>query len=76
MVNYKAVVEYDGTEYCGFQIQPEGVATIQGCIQQAIAAVTGNEVSIKYAGRTDAGVHALHQVINLQAWQTEGYWPV
>ncbi|MCG9478975.1 MAG: tRNA pseudouridine(38-40) synthase TruA [Actinomycetia bacterium] len=66
MVNYRAVVEYDGTEYCGFQIQPEGVATIQGCIQQAIAAVTGNEVSIKYAGRTDAGVHALHQVINFK----------
>ena len=55
MVNYKAVVEYDGTEYCGFQIQPDSKATIQGCLQEALGQVAGYKVSINYAGRTDAG---------------------
>jgi len=66
MVNYKAVVEYDGTEYCGFQIQPDSKATIQGCLQEALGQVAGYKVSINYAGRTDAGVHALHQVVNFK----------
>lgn len=58
----KAVVEYDGTDYLGFQIQAQG-PTIQGEIEKALAQLTGQKVRIKAAGRTDAGVHALGQVI-------------
>jgi len=58
----KAVVEYDGTDYQGFQIQAQG-PTVQGEIEKALARLTGQEVRIKAAGRTDAGVHALGQVV-------------
>ncbi|RLC80608.1 MAG: tRNA pseudouridine(38-40) synthase TruA [Chloroflexi bacterium] len=58
----KAVVEYDGTDYRGFQYQPEG-PTIQEEIEKALARLTGLKVRIKAAGRTDAGVHSLGQVI-------------
>ncbi len=65
MRNYKAVVEYDGTDYAGFQWQ-HGVPTIQVAIENAIAARTGQQVRITGAGRTDAGVHALGQVVSFQ----------
>ena len=57
------VVEYDGTDYCGFQIQPN-VLTIQGTLQQKLEKVLGEEVVIIGASRTDAGVHARGQVIS------------
>jgi tRNA pseudouridine38-40 synthase len=57
-----AVVEYDGTDYLGFQVQAQG-ATIQGEIECALAAVTQEWGRIIGAGRTDAGVHAQGQVI-------------
>ena len=64
-----AVVEYDGTDYLGFQIQAQG-RTIQGEIERALAAVTQQETRIIAAGRTDAGVHALGQVITFsRAWR-------
>lgn len=64
-----ALVEYDGTEYGGFQVQT-GVRTIQQELEQALAAVTRQEVRVVPAGRTDAGVHALGQVVHLQvAWR-------
>lgn len=59
----KAVVEYDGTEYLGFQIQRRG-RTVQGEIERALALVTQQRVRIVGAGRTDAGVHAKGQVIH------------
>ena len=59
----KAVVEYDGTEYLGFQIQQDG-RTIQGEIERALAEVTCHQTRIVGAGRTDAGVHAKGQVIS------------
>jgi len=61
-----AIVEYDGTEYLGFQIQRSG-RTIQGEIESAIAEITRHETRIVGAGRTDSGVHAKGQVIDFIA---------
>ena len=58
-----AVVEYDGTEFLGFQIQHTG-RTVQGEIEHALAELTGRHVRIVGAGRTDSGVHAKGQVIH------------
>jgi tRNA pseudouridine38-40 synthase len=65
MRNIKLTIEYDGTAYHGWQIQPE-LKTIQGVIQEQIAQITQGEVTLIGAGRTDAGVHALGQVANFQ----------
>jgi tRNA pseudouridine38-40 synthase len=62
--NYMAVVEYDGTNYSGFQIQPGGINTIQGQLTGVLSKILNEEVNFKYAGRTDAGVHARNQVVN------------
>jgi len=64
--NYMAVVEYDGTDYMGFQIQPDGVNTIQGQLIAVFSKILNEEIHLKYAGRTDAGVHARYQVINFK----------
>ncbi len=61
-----AIVEYDGTEYLGFQIQRSG-RTIQGEIERALAEVTQHQTRIAGAGRTDSGVHASGQVISFTA---------
>lgn len=61
-----AVVEYDGTEFAGFQVQV-GERTVQGEIERALEAVTGQRVRLAGAGRTDAGVHATGQVIAFSA---------
>ncbi|MHB0858373.1 MAG: tRNA pseudouridine(38-40) synthase TruA [Anaerolineae bacterium] len=65
MRNYRAIVEYDGTEYAGFQIQADR-ATIQGALEQSLTKLGLGHVRIHGAGRTDAGVHALGQVIHFQ----------
>jgi len=56
-------VSYDGTDYCGFQTQPDG-STVQDALEKAIKLLTGEEVKIHASGRTDAGVHARGQVFN------------
>ena len=61
MRNLKLVLAYDGTEFSGWQVQPEA-ATIQGTLASAIGRVTGERVLPQGSGRTDAGVHALGQV--------------
>jgi tRNA pseudouridine38-40 synthase len=61
MRNFKIVLSYDGSEFSGWQIQPDA-ATIQRTLASAIGRVTGEKVLPQGSGRTDAGVHALAQV--------------
>ncbi len=63
MPNLKITIEYDGTEYSGWQYQP-GKRTIQGEIEGVLYRITGEKIRIIGAGRTDAGVHAENQVAN------------
>lgn len=65
MARYKAVIEYDGTDYAGFQRQgPEHGPTVQGELESALAAINdGETVTVLGAGRTDSGVHASGQVV-------------
>lgn len=63
--NIRIDVQYDGSNFCGWQIQSD-VTTIQGEIERAIEQVTGKSVSLHAAGRTDSGVHALNQVANFR----------
>jgi tRNA pseudouridine38-40 synthase len=58
---WKLVLAYDGTEFHGWQVQPD-CATVQGELRDAIARITGEDVLPQGSGRTDAGVHALGQV--------------
>ena len=65
MRNIKLTVGYDGTDFAGWQIQPEA-ATVQGTLSSAIGRITGEKVLPQGSGRTDAGVHALAQVASFQ----------
>jgi tRNA pseudouridine38-40 synthase len=58
------VIEYDGTGFAGWQVQP-GQRTVQGVLEDAAADLAGAPVAVAGAGRTDAGVHALGQAANL-----------
>ena len=62
MRNLKVILSYDGTEFSGWQVQPHTV-TVQGTLASAIGRVTGEKVLPQGSGRTDAGVHALAQVM-------------
>ncbi len=55
------VVAYDGTNYCGWQIQPNGI-TIQGVLNKCLSELLGEKIEVMGASRTDAGVHALGNV--------------
>ena len=59
---YKIVLEYDGTNYCGWQTQAGEKQSIQEAVESAIAAFCSEEPAVYAAGRTDAGVHAFGQV--------------
>jgi tRNA pseudouridine38-40 synthase len=61
MPRYKVIIEYDGGPFVGWQRQENGV-TVQGVLEAALVAFTGETVVVKGAGRTDSGVHALGQV--------------
>jgi tRNA pseudouridine38-40 synthase len=65
MNNTKIVVAYDGTEFFGWQRQPDK-RTVQGEIEAALARIAGKHVGVTGAGRTDAGVHARGQVANFR----------
>ena len=62
MRNLKVVLSYDGAEFSGWQVQPD-VVTVQGTLASAIGRITGEKVLPQGSGRTDAGVHALAQVM-------------
>ncbi len=62
MRNLKMTISYDGAEFCGWQVQPDA-ATVQGTLASAIGRITGEKVLPQGSGRTDAGVHALAQVV-------------
>lgn len=57
-------IEYDGTDFSGWQLQVPPVRTVQGCLETALSRVADQEVTVHCAGRTDAGVHALEQVVH------------
>ena len=57
----RAVLEYDGTAFAGSQVQPQA-RTVQGSLEEALNRLTGEQVRVRLAGRTDAGVHATGQV--------------
>lgn len=65
MAIVKLIVEYDGTDYAGWQRQPDQ-PTVQETIETAITLLTQVDLSVTGAGRTDAGVHALGQVVTFR----------
>jgi len=65
----KLLLEYNGTRYRGWQIQPN-VATVQGTLEACLARLTNGPVRLHAAGRTDAGVHALGQVVHFDTAST------
>src|SRR5438445_7034898 len=65
MRNLKLTLAYDGTDFCGWQVQPDA-PTVQGTLASAIGRITGEKVLPQGSGRTDAGVHALAQAATFQ----------
>ncbi len=61
-MHFRMIVEYDGGDFSGWQVQP-GRRTVQGEIERALRGLFGEEVRVRAAGRTDAGVHADAQVV-------------
>jgi tRNA pseudouridine38-40 synthase len=57
------LIQYDGTDYAGYQVQPDQ-PTVQQSLEEALGRLVGEKVSLKAASRTDAGVHALGQVVS------------
>jgi tRNA pseudouridine38-40 synthase len=69
MRNIKLLLSYDGTEFSGWQRQSAG-RTVQQVLEEAIAQLTGAQATTNASGRTDAGVHALGQVVHFYtAWR-------
>jgi tRNA pseudouridine38-40 synthase len=65
MRNIKLLIEYDGTNYLGWQVQPGG-PTIQGMLEEKLSRLTGERIHLIGSGRTDSGVHALGQVAHFK----------
>ena len=67
MRRLKLTIEYDGTEFCGFQAQGQGERTVQSVLEAAVSTLTPREeITLHGAGRTDVGVHAVGQVVSLE----------
>lgn len=66
-MNYKAVLQYEGTRYRGWQTQGNTEHTIQGKLEALLSRMEGTSVEVHGSGRTDAGVHAAGQVINFRS---------
>lgn len=65
-MNYKAVIQYEGTRYRGWQVQGNTENTIQGKLETLLSRMEGVPVEVHGSGRTDAGVHAAGQVISFR----------
>ena len=66
MTRFKLLVEYDGTDFVGWQSQPNG-RSVQKSIEQALAELFGQAIRLHGAGRTDTGVHAFGQIAHFDA---------
>jgi tRNA pseudouridine38-40 synthase len=76
MPRLKLTLEYDGTRYVGWQVQPNG-RSIQAELHQALSQLLGSEVEVTAAGRTDSGVHATGQVVSFDTERQlplKAYW--
>jgi tRNA pseudouridine38-40 synthase len=71
MPRFRLIIEYDGTPFAGWQLQDD-LPSVQARIANAIKAFTGEDIVVRGAGRTDAGVHALGQVAHVDL---ERDWP-
>ncbi|MDT7605357.1 MAG: tRNA pseudouridine38-40 synthase [Acidobacteriota bacterium] len=71
---FRLNIQYDGTDFAGWQTQGQGERTVQGELERALALLEGEPVTVHGAGRTDAGVHAEGQVASVKlrrAWEPE-----
>jgi len=66
MRNFKVILEYDGTNYAGWQTQTQKHKTIQAILEKTLRKILSEKVKVIGSGRTDAGVHALEQVANFK----------
>ena len=67
MARFRALVEYDGTDYFGFQRQIEGQPTVQSELERVLRQIVRESITITGSGRTDSGVHATGQVISFNS---------
>jgi len=69
-------IEYNGSQFCGWQMQSSGVRTVQQVLENALSKVADEKINIVCAGRTDTGVHATGQVVHFdtQAVRDEKAW--
>ncbi len=65
--NFKLILEYDGTNFSGWQTQSEGLRTIQNHLEEKLERIFKKKVHCQASGRTDSGVHALGQVVHFKA---------
>ena len=61
MRRVRLLIAYDGTDYCGWQVQPNGI-TIEEVLNKKLSLITGEDIHVIGASRTDSGVHALGQI--------------
>jgi len=66
MRNFKLVLEYDGTAFCGWQTQAVGLRTVQNHLEEKLERIFKTKVHVQASGRTDSGVHALGQVAHFK----------
>ncbi len=67
MRNFKLTLEYDGTNFCGWQTQSEGLRTVQNHIEEKLERIFKTKIHCHASGRTDSGVHAVGQVAHFKA---------